>query len=70
MVLSIILILWNLFGESPTETIAIMAAIFTVLIRVGSVEKGLVKLETRFDFFERDFKELCKNFKEHSGHSK
>jgi hypothetical protein len=54
-----------------------MAVMFTILFKIGSVDKRLVRLETRFDFFDRDFKrhisdfkELSYDFKEHVKHIK
>ena len=77
MAITIILLLWSIFGDSPTELLSIMAVMFTILFKIGSVDKRLVRLETKFDFFDRDFKrhisdfkELTYEFKEHTKHIK
>ncbi len=61
LVISLVLLIWHVFGNSPTEFIALAALIFTVLLKVSAVSDRLTKLETRFDFLARDFKEHIKH---------
>lgn len=57
LILSIILIIWNVFGNSPTEFIALVSLIFTLLLKVWSVSDKQIKLEMRFNALAKDFKE-------------
>ena len=77
---TIILLMWYLFGGSPSEIIVIIAVTFTFLIEIWKIgnrlSNKLVNLETRFNFFEigfkdlsKDFKDLSKDFNEHANHS-
>ena len=56
LIFAIVLLVWNVFGNSPTEFVALIAILFTILLKVISVSERLVKLETRFGFLARDFR--------------
>ncbi len=56
LVLSIVLILWYVFGNSPTEFVAVITLMFTILLKTWSVSDRTIKLETRFNALARDFK--------------
>ncbi|MBI2449702.1 hypothetical protein HYV49_05395 [Candidatus Pacearchaeota archaeon] len=60
LLLSIILVLWAIFGNSPTEFIAIITLIFTLLLKIWSISDRLIRLEMRFNALARDFKEHIK----------
>jgi len=51
------LLVWNVFGNSPTEFITMVAILFTILLKVVSTSERLAKIETKFNFLARDFKE-------------
>ena len=56
-IISIGLLIWNIFGNSPTEFIALMTFIFTILLKVWSISDRQIKLEMRFSALAKDFKE-------------
>ncbi len=57
LIISMILLIWNVFGNSPTEFITMVAILFTVLLKVMLISERLAKLETKFYYLARDFKE-------------
>jgi hypothetical protein len=57
LIISIILIIWNVFGNSPTEFIALTALIVTVLLQLWRVSDRTLKLEMKFSLLAKDFKE-------------
>ena len=57
LIISIVLLLWVIFGNSPTEFIAIITLIFTLLIKIWSISDRQIKLEMRFLALAKDFKE-------------
>jgi len=61
LIIAIILLIWNIFGNSPSEFITIVAILFTVLLKVMLISERLVKLETKFYYLARDFKEQVTN---------
>ncbi len=63
LVFSLILIIWNVFGNSPTEFVALVAIIFTVLLKTWSIGDRVTKLEMRFNYLAKDFKEHVKHKK-------
>lgn len=65
LVFSMVLLIWNLIGDSPTEFIALAGLIFTVLIKMSTLGERLVKVETRFNNLENSFIKLAEDFKEH-----
>ncbi len=54
-VLSIVLIIWYVFGNSPTEFVTIITLILTVMFKMWSVSDRQIKLEMRFNTLARDF---------------
>ena len=65
VIISIIMILWYLFGNSPTFEQAILILIVTLLFTIGTkVSDANAKLE----LFERRFNALAVDFKEHIKH--
>ena len=59
-VLSIAVVVWIIVGKSPTIEQALLVMILTV---IWSVSNRQVKLETKFNFLAKDFKEHCKHKK-------
>ena len=55
------LIIWNLFGNSPTEFIALVTLIFAILLKVWSISDRQLKLDAKFNALARDFKEHVKH---------
>ncbi len=65
LIFSMVLLIWNVFGNSPSEFIALVAIMFTILIKMSNMSNSQVRLETRFNHLAKDFKELSNDFKEH-----
>jgi hypothetical protein len=55
--LSLILLVWTVFGNSPTEFIALITLNFTIILKLWSVSDRLIKLEARFNHLAQDFQE-------------
>ena len=61
LIFGLILLLWNIFGKSPTEFVALVALIFTVLLKTWSISDRQIKHEMRFRALAKDFKEHVKH---------
>lgn len=61
LILGIILLIWTVFGKSPSEFIALVVLIFTVLLKVWKISDRQIRLEMRFRALARDFKEHTKH---------
>lgn len=70
LVLGLVLLLWNVLGNSPTEFIALVALIFTVMLKVSSVSERVSSISERQVKAEMRLDELSRNFQEHLQHSK
>ncbi len=68
LALSIILLIWNVLGNSPGEFITIVAILLTILLKVVSISERLTKVETKFNYLSNSFINLAKDFKEHIKH--
>ncbi len=64
-IVSVLTVLWYLFGDSPTLEQGMLIMIATFLI---SIYGRQIRLETRFGFMAKDFKELTLDFKQHAKH--
>ncbi len=60
LALSMILLIWNVFGNSPTEFVTIVVILFTILLKVTSISERVTKIEMRFNHLARDFKKHIK----------
>jgi len=72
---SMILLIWTVFGNSPSEFITLSSFIFTVLLKVWKISDRQIiskmkfgNLETKFNGLENSFINLAKDFKEHIKH--
>ncbi len=65
LIFGMVLLIWNVFGNSPTEFIALVAIIFTVLLKVWKVSDRQIKSEVKFNFLANDFRKLSLDFKEY-----
>ena len=68
LILSLILIIWNVFGDSPTEFFTLVAILVGIAVRMEMSSIKFARMETRFNYFERSFRGLAKDFKEHIKH--
>ena len=68
LILGMILLLWNVFGDSATEFIALATLIFTVLLKTWSISDRQIRLEMRFNALEKSFVKLSNDFKAHVTH--
>ncbi len=57
LALGVILLIWAVFGNSPTEFIALVTLIFTGLLKTWSISDKVIRLEMRFNALAKDFKE-------------
>jgi len=57
-ILTIVMVLWYIFGSSPTMEQALLVLILTLSI---TIIVKLSVLETRFNFLARDFREHTKH---------
>jgi len=65
LTVGLVLLLWNVFGKSPTEFIALVTLIFTVLLKTWSISDKQIKQEMSFKALVKDFQRLAGDFKEH-----
>jgi len=63
LILGVVLLVWNVFGNSPTEFIALVAIMFTILLKIWPVSDRQLKSDMRFKVLARDFKLLSQDFK-------
>jgi len=64
LVLSLILLIWHVFGSTPSEFITIITIIFTVLIKMWSISDRQIRLEMRFSASEEKIKDGFSKLKE------
>jgi hypothetical protein len=60
LILGLVLLVWNVFGNSPTEFIALATLIFAVLLKVWNISDRVLKLEMRFNVLAKDFVKYVK----------
>jgi len=57
LTLAVGLLIWNIFGNSPTELITLITLIFAVLLKVWAISDNQIKMEMGFNSLARDFRE-------------
>jgi len=65
LIFGLILLIWTVFGNSPTEFIALVALIFTGLLKTWSISDRQIKSEMKLQNLENSFIRLAKDFKEY-----
>lgn len=45
LIIAVILLIWNVFGNSPSEFIAIISTIFMLVLKIWSISDRQIKLE-------------------------
>jgi hypothetical protein len=65
LIFSVGLLVWNVFGNSPTEFLALVAILFTIFLKTWQISDRQIKSDMRFGMLARDFKSLSGDFKEH-----
>jgi len=63
LIFGLILLIWSVFGKSPTEFIALVALIFTVLLKTWSINDRQIKFEMKLKNLENNFIRLANDFK-------
>lgn len=63
LIFSMVLLIWRVFGNTPSEFITLTSFIFTVLLKIWSISDRLTKLEISFKYLAKDFKEHIKHNK-------
>ncbi len=61
LILAIILLLWNIFGNSPSEFVTTITLIFAALLKIWSISDRQIRNEVKFNFLVKDFKEHINN---------
>ncbi len=61
LILAIILLLWNIFGNSPNEFVTTITLIFAALLKIWSISDRQIRNEVKFNFLVKDFKEHINN---------
>jgi len=64
LVVAMVLLIWNVFGSSPSEFIAIAAIIFMLVLKVWSVSDKQIKLEGKFNSLQLNIKHSFSKIKE------
>ena len=65
LILSIILLIWNVFGDSPIEFIALVTIMFSVLLKTWSISDRQIRAEIEL---KNSFIKLALDFKQHIKH--
>ncbi len=63
--ISLFMLLWKIFGNSPTSDAVIMPILMALIINAWRTREDIGILKTRLYNFERQFSSLAKDFKEH-----
>ena len=63
LIISLILVFWHIFGNSPSEFIAIMLIIAIVVFKVWAVSERQIKLEAKFSILNNNIKNSFNNIK-------
>ena len=61
LILAIGLLLWNIFGNSPSEFVTIITLIFAVIIKLWSISNRQIRGDMKFHVLAKDFKEHINN---------
>jgi hypothetical protein len=68
-ILTIIIVLWFIFGNSPTFEQTILAVaitfLFTIGVKIGGFGEKLNSIERKFNILEKSFIRLSGDFKKH-----
>jgi len=60
LILSTGLLIWAIFGNSPTEFFITLTILFAILIKTWSISDRQIKLEMKFNMLARNFKQNTK----------
>ncbi len=66
-IISLILLIWYIFGDSPTELITIITIIFTVILKMWNISDRNIKLEMKLNSIERQARDSFNRMKEDIG---
>ncbi len=64
LIIAIILLIWNVFGSTPSEFITIISIIFMLVLKIWSISDRQIKLETKFDSLQFNIKDSFIKIKE------
>lgn len=68
LIFALVMLLWYVFGNSPTEFFTLVAILVAIAARMESIAVKMARVETRMNYFERGFSALAKDFKHHIKH--
>ena len=64
LIISVILLIWAVFGQSPTELYVLLPILLTLLLKIWSINDRLLRLEinvsNKLNSLEKDLKEHLK----------
>ena len=70
LLIGIILLIWKVFGNGPTDLLVLTPFIFTMLFKLWSISSEVAYSKGKFKGLERSFVSLASDFKEHVKHRK
>ena len=56
LILGIVVLIWFIFGNSPSEIFVILPFIFMIIFKLWSISDELIKLKLGFRALAKDFK--------------
>ena len=66
LILGMILLVWNVFGNSPSEFIALATIMLTMLLKIWQISDRQIRQEMKFDNLKNSFIKLSNDFKEYT----
>lgn len=63
LILAMVLLFWNIFGNSPSEFIALVAIILLVVMKVWSISDKQIITEFKVDAINKNIKEIFNRMK-------
>jgi len=57
LILSMILLVWSVFRNSPSEFVTLVSIMFTLLLKMWAISDRQIRLENGFKHLAHDFKE-------------
>ena len=65
LIIGVILLVWNVFGNPPSEVLTLATLILTVLLKVWTISDRQIKTEARLVNLEKSLLHLASDFKSH-----
>ncbi len=68
ILLSIFLLLWKIFGNSPTSDMVIYPIVIALVVKSWTTSEDIATIKSKLGNLERQFSALAEDFKEHLKH--